>query len=96
MKTMRKWRLNGQVTLDVYVDVVAETLEEAIEIAEDDVSITEYCGAQVGVDYYADEEDEADLVDGGMGIEWNETYSELKEEWEEEEYADDWDDEEDE
>lgn len=84
-KTMRKYRLNGTVTLDVYIDVVAESLEQAIEIAEDDVSITEYCGAQVGVDYW---------IDGGMGIEWNETYSELVEEWEEDDEEDDDDEEE--
>ena len=72
MKTMREWEIRGLVTLDVIVTVEAETLEEAIEIAEGDVSLEEYCGAQVGLDYgYADEVTEADLRDGGMDIEWH-------------------------
>ena len=86
MKTMREWEVRGIVTLDVIVTVEAETLEEAMKIAEEDASIEEYCGAQVGVDYgYAESVTGADLCDGGMGIEWHEEWCELKDEWEEEE-----------
>ena len=97
MKTMREWEIRGIVTLDVIVTVEAETLEEAIEIAEGDVSIEEYCGAQVGVDYgYADEVTDADLCDGGMGIEWHEEWCEFKGEFEVDDDEDEDDDEEDE
>ena len=85
MKTMKEWEIRGIVTLDVIVTVEAETLEEAMKIADGDVSIEEYCGGQVGVDYgYADEVTDADLCDGGMGIEWHEEWCRSIREWEEE------------
>lgn len=84
MKIMKQYELVGTVTCDVRIKVTAQSLEEAIELAEDGVSITEYCGGQVGVDYWGDEFDAADMTEGGMGIEWSEEWSELVDTWEEE------------
>ena len=79
---MKKWRLCGCVNVDVYVSVEAETLEEAIEIAEDECRMEEYCNNTVGVDYWS-----ADAVSDGdvccsYEIEWEEQYCELEDEWE--------------
>ena len=94
MKIMKEWEIRGQVLLDVTVTVEAETLEEAIEIAEDDVRLEEYCGAQVGLDYgYAEEVTDADLCDGGINIDWHEEWCECTGEFE---VDDDEDEEEDE
>ena len=93
MKKMQEWKINGTITMDVYVTVRAESLEEAMKIADDDVVIEEYVGAQAGVEYCADEIYDADFCDGGMGIEWLKQYAELLDEWEEED-EDDWDDDE--
>ena len=97
MKTMREWEIRGIVTLDVIVTVEAETLEEAIEIAEGDVSIEEYCGAQVGLDYgYADEVTDGDLTYDETDIEWHKEWCQQTGEFEVDDDEDDEEDEDDE
>lgn len=82
-KTMRKWRLYGYVAVDVSVSVTAETVDEAIDLAESRVVVTEYCNGTVGVDYWNDEIEDSD-ISCSDNISWNENYCELEEEWEEE------------
>lgn len=93
-KTMRKWRLVGYANVDVSISVEAETLEEAIDMASSEVTMTEYCNGTVGVDYWsADRISDGDTCCGSE-IEWQEEWCELEEEWEEEDFEEEDDDEE--
>ena len=72
---LKTWKVNGVVMVDVYVEVMAETLEEAMQIVDDDVFMEEYANETVGADYNADEINEIELVCCDC-IEWHEEYSE--------------------
>lgn len=41
---MKKFRIPFKTTLWVNVEIEAETLEEAIELAEDEAYVSNYCG----------------------------------------------------
>lgn len=69
---MAKFRVNGTTVVDIYVEVEADTLEEAIEKAEDSCSLEEYANGTMGVESY---EYDVDVCATGW-IEWNEEYSE--------------------
>lgn len=73
-----RYRLNGIVTADVYVEVIADSMEEAIEYAEDNFKIEEYANGMIGVgdDNY---EYEGEVVCCDT-INWYEEYSECEEE----------------
>ena len=73
-----KYKLNGTVTADVYVEVIADSMEEAIEYAEDNFRIEEYANGMIGVedDNY---EYEGEVVCCDT-ITWYEEYSECEEE----------------
>ena len=49
---MKKWIVNGVVTVDVYVEVEAETLQEAMEYADSNVGMVTYANETVGADDY--------------------------------------------
>lgn len=72
---LKTFRINGVVMVDVYVEVVAETLEDAMEIVGDDVFMEEYANETVGADYNADEITDIEIVCSDA-IEWHEEYSE--------------------
>lgn len=72
---MATFRINGTTIVDVYVEVEAETLEEAIEIADEHYHIEEYCNNTIGVEDNSYELPEGEIVSNGW-IEWHEEYSE--------------------
>lgn len=92
-KKMQKWTLCGTVPVDVYVTVVAESLDEAIAMAEDEVGMTEYCNGTVGVDYWSSDAISDGDTNCSCEIEWIADYCELEEEWEEEDEDEDEEDE---
>ena len=68
---MAVWRVNGTTTIDVYVEVEAETLEEAIDICYSEVNLAEYCNNTLGVESPYD----AEISENGY-IDWSEEWSE--------------------
>ena len=50
MKQINRYRLCGTVMVDVYIDIDAPTLEDAIEYAENNVAIEEYANGTIGVE----------------------------------------------
>ena len=78
---MKKWRVCGITTINLYVDVEAETLEEAIDIADSDVSLSEYIDGSIGAEY--SEAENVDITENGW-FEWQAEYSELIEDDEKE------------
>lgn len=71
---MAKFRVNGTTIVDIYVEVEADTLEEAIEKAEDSCTLEEYTNGTMGVESY---EYDVDVCANGW-IEWHEDYSEME------------------
>ncbi len=72
---MAVWRVSGTTTINVYVEVEAETLEEAIDICDSNINLTEYCDGNIGVDsYYADEISDVEVSENGY-IDWSEEWS---------------------
>lgn len=69
---MATFRINGTTIVDVYVEIEADTLEEAIDKAEDTCRLEEYVNGCVGVENY---EYDVDMCASGW-IEWHEEYSE--------------------
>lgn len=69
---MATFRINGTTIVDVYVEIEAETLEEAIEIADNICTLEEYNGGYVGVDSGGYD---SEMCANGW-IEWHEEYSE--------------------
>ena len=49
---MATFRINGTTIVDVYVEVEAETLEEAIEKADDSCRHEEYTNGTMAVESY--------------------------------------------
>lgn len=73
---MAIWRVSGTTVINVYVEVEAETLEEAIDICDSNIGLTEYCDGNIGVDsYYADEISDVEVSENGY-IDWSEEWSE--------------------
>ena len=50
MAQINRYRLCGTVMVDVYIDIDAPTLEDAIEYAENNVAIEEYANGTIGVE----------------------------------------------
>lgn len=70
---MAKWRINGTTVVDIYVEVEADTLEEAIDKADSEYHLEEYCNNTIGCESY--EYGEAEMCATGW-IEWNEEFAE--------------------
>lgn len=68
---MAVWRVSGETVINVYVEVEAETLEEAIDMCWNEVKLTEYCDGTLGVESPYD----AEISDNGY-IDWSEEWSE--------------------
>lgn len=68
---MAIYNVNGTATIDVNLKIEADSLEEAMELAEDNFRLGEYCDGTIGLDCEYDGE----LVDNGW-VEWNEEFSE--------------------
>ncbi len=68
---MAQFRVHGTTVIDIYVTVEAETMEEAIEIAEDNVRMVEYCNETIGAETYgAETYGGAEVCENGY-IDWN-------------------------
>ena len=76
---MNKYRIYGTVSVDVCVEVVAPTLEDAIEYAEDNYRMEEYCNGTVGCEDGGYEFDDAELT-CCCDVEWQNDSAELVEE----------------
>ena len=79
MKQVNRYRVYGAVTVDVYMEIDAPSIEEALEYAEDNCHIIEYANGTVGI-----EDDDYNFGDGEITccceVEWEEAYSEMVEE----------------
>ena len=79
MKQINRYRLCGTVMVDVYIDIDAPTLEDAIEYAENNIAIEEYANGTIGV-----EDGGYNFGDGEITccdyINWAEDYCECTEE----------------
>ena len=90
---MNRYRICGTVSIDVYAEIDAPTLEDAMAYAEDNFRMEEYCNGTVGCEDGNYEFGEAEVA-CCCDIDWHEDYSELVEEDVETE-SDFWDTEED-
>lgn len=68
---MAMYRVCGATTINVYLDIEADSLEEAIELAEDNANLVEYCDGSLGI--YCDYD--GNISENGW-FEWYEEYSE--------------------
>lgn len=69
---MAIYNVNGTATIDVNIKIEAESLEEAMEIAEDYFQLNEYCDGTIGGEC---DGNEIELVDNDW-IEWHKEFSE--------------------
>ena len=69
---MAVWSVHGSVVMDIYAEVEADTIEEAIEICENDVRVTEYCDGTIGVDYNDDCIEDVETDASGNWVSWEE------------------------
>ena len=69
---MKKYKVCGATTINIYVEIEANSLEEAIEIADNEVRLTEFADGSIGLD--SDYEGEITEND------WFEWYDEFSEE----------------
>ena len=90
---MNRYRVCGTVSVDVYAEIDAPTLEDAMAYAENNFHMEEYCNGTVGCEDGNYEFGEAEVT-CCCDIDWHEDYSELVEEDVETE-SDFWDTEED-
>lgn len=73
---MNRYRVRGTATVDIDLFIEADSLEEAMEIADENIDgLTEFADGTVGLDC----EFEHDIIDNGW-VEWCEEYSECVEE----------------
>lgn len=76
---MNRYRICGTVSVDVYAEIDAPTLEDAMEYAENNFHMEEYCNGTVGCEDSGYEFGEAEVT-CCCDIDWEEAYSELVEE----------------
>ena len=76
---MNRYRICGTVSIDVYAEIDAPTLEDAMAYAEDNFRMEEYCNGTVGCEDGNYEFGEAEVT-CCCDIDWHEDYSELVEE----------------
>lgn len=76
---LNRYRVCGTVTVDVYVEIEAKSLEDAIEYAEENFEMTEYANGSLGVEDGNWEFDDGEVTCGDY-IRWHEEYSTLEEE----------------
>lgn len=76
---MNRYRVCGKVSVDVYVEIDAPTLEDAIEYAENNFHMEEYCGGTIGCEDGNYEFGEGEVT-CCCDIDWLDDYSELLEE----------------
>ena len=76
---MNRYKIYGAVSVDVYAEIDAPTLEDALEYARDNFEMVEYCNGSVGC-----EDDSYEFGDAEVtcccDIDWYEDCSELVEE----------------
>lgn len=76
---MNRYRICGTVSVDIYAEIDANSLEEAMEYAEDNFRMEEYCNGTVGCEDGNYEFSEAEVT-CCCDIDWHEEYSDLVEE----------------
>ena len=76
---MNRYRIYGTVQVDVCVEIDAPTMEDALEYAENNFRIEEYCGGTVGCEDRCYEFGEGEVT-CCCDIDWCDDCSELVEE----------------
>ena len=76
---MNRYRICGTVSIDVYAEIDAPTLEDAMAYAEDNFRMEEYCNGTVGCEDGGYEFDDAELT-CCCDVEWTEDGAEIVEE----------------
>jgi CRISPR/Cas system-associated protein Cas7 (RAMP superfamily) len=76
---MNRYKIYGTVSVDVYAEIDAPTLEDALEYANDNFEIVEYCNGSVGCEDMSYEFGDAEVT-CCCDIDWCEDCSELVEE----------------
>lgn len=76
---MNRYRVCGTVSVDVYAEIDAPTLEDALEYARDNFRMEEYCNGSVGCEDGGYEFGDAEVT-CCCDIDWWDDYSELVEE----------------
>ena len=79
MAQINRYRVCGTVMVDVYMEIDAPTLEDAIEYASDNCCIEEYANGTIGVEDGSYNFGEGEVTCGNY-VDWDENYSELVEE----------------
>lgn len=69
---MAVYNVHGKVYMDIYVEVEAESIEDAIDICEGDISVNEYVNDTVGVEWGDCDIEEVQVAAWGNEIEWEE------------------------
>lgn len=76
---MNRYRVCGTVSVDIYAEIDAPTLEDALEYARDNFRMEEYCNGSVGCEDGGYEFGDAEVT-CCCDIDWYDDYSELVEE----------------
>lgn len=75
---MNRYRVCGTVSVDIYAEIDAPTLEDALEYARDNFRMEEYCNGSIGCEDGGYEFGDAEVT-CCCDIDWWDDYSELVE-----------------
>ena len=69
---METYKVHGKVVMDIYVEVEAEDIEEAIDICESGVGVKEYCDGSIGVESDECAVESIETYAWGNSVSWEE------------------------